>query len=353
MAAEVQPLAGELDILDNRMEGTSITIEPAPEIAIEAITPEARILKEGETLRVQVKIRNRAPIQQVFDLELLWKDQIIATNKINLAGRSMKIEVISWITDVVGEGRIRVRTSPIPYEANPLDNDLAAGLITIMPPNVPPEARASGPAISLSGLTATFNASGSMDPDGELAGYSWDIDGEVSTGMIVQHAFMTPGTYQVNLTVTDDDGKSSSNLTLIEILDPAAFLFWASDERGGMIGEISPGVKVYASTISPGPYNCTLYVITSGTASPGFELIDVTGDPLNIGMDGTTITPVWTPISDGIYDMVLDLDQNGIFSPEYDEIHASVKVVNQAISFIGFTLVTIILHRGRLGGDPP
>jgi PKD repeat protein len=57
-----------------------------------------------------------------------------------------------------------------------------------------------------------FNASGSYDPDGSIESYFWDFgDGTNATGMTVEHAFDEAGNYTVILTVTDDDGASSTD----------------------------------------------------------------------------------------------------------------------------------------------
>ena len=57
-----------------------------------------------------------------------------------------------------------------------------------------------------------FNASGSYDPDGSIESYFWDFgDGTNATGITVEHAFDEAGNYTVILTVTDDDGASSTH----------------------------------------------------------------------------------------------------------------------------------------------
>jgi PKD repeat protein len=72
------------------------------------------------------------------------------------------------------------------------------------PLNTPPVANFS---FTSSGLTANFT-DGSTDGDGTIATRSWNFgDGTaVSTATNPSHAFATAGTYNVALTVTDDDG---------------------------------------------------------------------------------------------------------------------------------------------------
>jgi len=52
----------------------------------------------------------------------------------------------------------------------------------------------------------TFNASASLDPDGTIVSYVWDFgDGDSDNGAMVEHAYTTVGTYNVTLTVSDND----------------------------------------------------------------------------------------------------------------------------------------------------
>ena len=58
-----------------------------------------------------------------------------------------------------------------------------------------------------------FNASDSYDIDGTIESYTWNFgDGNVTTinTPIITHVFTVPGTYTVNLTLTDNDGASRS-----------------------------------------------------------------------------------------------------------------------------------------------
>jgi len=66
----------------------------------------------------------------------------------------------------------------------------------------------------------TFNASNSTDSVGSIMNYEWDFgDGNVTntTEPTINHSYISPGVYTVNLTVTDNDGLTNTtalNLTI-------------------------------------------------------------------------------------------------------------------------------------------
>jgi PKD repeat protein len=77
-----------------------------------------------------------------------------------------------------------------------------------------------------------FDASASFDIDGSILSYDWDFgDGSVGSGVSSSHMFVDPGSFTVTLTVTDDDGLSSSvdhTITVLLAEEPSNFLeeFW-------------------------------------------------------------------------------------------------------------------------------
>ena len=64
-----------------------------------------------------------------------------------------------------------------------------------------------------------FDASSSYDIDGEIISYEWDFgDGTTGTGEIIYHKYCTNGTYDVTLTVRDDDGLTGNITKCIDVL---------------------------------------------------------------------------------------------------------------------------------------
>ncbi|HIC95061.1 TPA: PKD domain-containing protein, partial [Candidatus Bipolaricaulota bacterium] len=68
------------------------------------------------------------------------------------------------------------------------------------------------------GRKLNFDASSSLDPDGQIVSYKWDFgDGGSSDQKVTSHIYASEGTYTVKLIVTDDKGSSvtaSKDLTI-------------------------------------------------------------------------------------------------------------------------------------------
>jgi len=75
----------------------------------------------------------------------------------------------------------------------------------------PDQAPTAVATASCTGLTCSFNGSGSTDPDGTVASYAWTFgDGSTGTGATPTHGYATAGTYTYTLTVTDNQGLAST-----------------------------------------------------------------------------------------------------------------------------------------------
>lgn len=91
--------------------------------------------------------------------------------------------------------------------------------------NRPPEARltlaSSGTGVAP--LVVLFDASQSSDPDGDLLQYRFDFDdGNIRTGADakVSHEFASPGSYDVEVRVTDPSGRTSTASVTINVTTP-------------------------------------------------------------------------------------------------------------------------------------
>ncbi|MGQ9733504.1 MAG: PKD domain-containing protein [Candidatus Bipolaricaulia bacterium] len=74
------------------------------------------------------------------------------------------------------------------------------------------------------GQKVAFDASGSVDPDGEIVRYEWDLDGDLifeAEGKLVERAYDRAGTYRVTLRVTDNDGASATVVREVSVLKAA------------------------------------------------------------------------------------------------------------------------------------
>src|SRR2546426_407143 len=72
------------------------------------------------------------------------------------------------------------------------------------------------------GISVTFDASTSTDPDGSIASYAWNFgDGSSGTGVQASHVFAAKGTFGIRLTVVDSDGLSNETTRTLAIPDRA------------------------------------------------------------------------------------------------------------------------------------
>jgi len=99
------------------------------------------------------------------------------------------------------------------------------GRLVLQPPaspNQPPTAAFTfsppGPVV---GSSVAFNGSISTDADGSIVSYAWSFgDGASGSGSTVNHTYSAPGTYTVQLTVTDDDGATHTKSSPVSVTSP-------------------------------------------------------------------------------------------------------------------------------------
>ena len=75
------------------------------------------------------------------------------------------------------------------------------------------------------GSTVTFDGSASLDRDGSIASWEWDLDGDLAldaTGTVTSFTYDTVGSYDVTLTVTDDQGLTGSQTQALQVTTAAS-----------------------------------------------------------------------------------------------------------------------------------
>ena len=98
-------------------------------------------------------------------------------------------------------------------------SDLSQSVLVHASANVPPTATFTS---SCAGLACSFTGLGS-DGDGTVVGFQWDFcDGAVTATQNATHAYVSPGTYAVELTVMDDGGATGHLSQQVTVAGPQA-----------------------------------------------------------------------------------------------------------------------------------
>jgi len=189
-------------------------------------------------------------------------------------------------------------------------SDTAQTNATIDSALVPPVADANGPYSGTVDDPVQFDGSGSSDADGTIDSYAWDFgDGSTGTGVNPTHAYSTTGTFSVSLTVTDNDGLTSTDNTTATI----------------GIGDLPPVAD------ANGPYTGTVGVPVAfdgtGSTDPNGN-IDTYEWDFGDGNIGTGATPSHTYASAGIYTVTLTVTDTTALS-DSDTTTATIDALPQ------------------------
>lgn len=213
--------------------------------------------------------------------------------------------------------------------------------------NAPPIPQAAYEKIIAAQTETLFDASASIDPDGTIRNYIWDMgDGAVLNGVQVRHSYVEPGVKTIKLTVTDNTDTLNNTVAATftvrvnyppvpmagedQLVNDSLVFFDAgasSDADDPIIayhwdfgdGQQAQGASVSHVYALPGTYTATLTVTdASGTPSAiQTDTVDITiNDPPIADAGGPQIISIGDTVS---FDGSFSTDPDGeIVSYEWD-----------------------------------
>ncbi len=174
---------------------------------------------------------------------------------------------------------------------------------TAAPPNTAPTAAFTS---TQSGLVASLDGRTSFDPDGTIASWTWDFgDGTTDTGATPQHTYAQPGTYDVTLTVTDDDGATGTTTRTVTVAGTPAAQVIASDdfERSA--------TRSWGTADLGGPWTVSTGVgVSAASGGQGRLVMTAPGRAPSALLDGVSTSDL---------DLVFDLGFDKIPAPRVDQ----------------------------------
>ncbi len=142
-------------------------------------------------------------------------------------------------------------------------------------------------------LTCEFDASTSFDPDGSIHTYAWDFgDGETASIADPVYTYLTAGEYNVELTVTDDDGApgtATQTITVTDLTNTPPTVSFTADPTSGF----APLQVRFNATASDSDGSIASYAWTFGDG----------------GTDDVE-DPIYTYYEEGVYEVKLTVTDN-------------------------------------------
>jgi len=258
--------------LDQNLSSVSIPTQPSPLKEIFIINEDAALKKNLSTVSIPTE---PLPIKEIFihleDAEyfeeLLFPKELIndttppIISNITVTNITENSATIKWDTDEFADSLVKYGTSSGAYTKQEYDELFvkkhAVSLYNLSPGtkyyfvvksvdlsgnsaesseytfttsgalNQPPIANFTYyPEKPVVNQSVTFDASSSYDPDGNITSYEWNFgDGNITNTMheIIKHSYSEVGSYEVTLTVTDNEEAKNSTTKIITVYSGAIF----------------------------------------------------------------------------------------------------------------------------------
>jgi len=258
--------------LDQNLSPVSIPTQPSPLKEIFIINEDAALKKNLSTVSIPTE---PLPVKEIFihledakySEELLFPKELIndttppIISNITVTNITENSATIKWDTDEFADSLVKYGTSSGAYTKQEYDELFvkkhAVSLYNLSPGtkyyfvvksvdlsgnsaesseytfttsgalNQPPIANFTySPEKPVVNQPVTFDASSSYDPDGNIISYEWNFgDGNITntTHEIIKHSYSEAGSYEVTLTVKDDEGATNSTTKIITVYSGAIF----------------------------------------------------------------------------------------------------------------------------------
>ncbi|MBI1973792.1 PKD domain-containing protein, partial [Candidatus Micrarchaeota archaeon] len=305
-----RPLTQAANIVSDQASQLNFMLQDNQQPVVQAAGPIANS-KVGRTLSGDAS-QSTDPDGDALSFEWDWDDgttdQTPTTSHIYAAPGDYTVTLT--VTDSLG------LSSAVNFNTHIVLNQLPMAVVNIttptqiQPPLQQPQQRGQPAGLPISGIlkvnqSFTFTGTRSSDPDGMIASYSWDFgDGSTGVGQTVSHFYSQPDDYQVMLTVTDDDGETSTsdigvralanlppsgNITQISACfetQPCTFIAQGSDTDGYVarfLWDFGDATQPSGALPSPSAAATHTYSAT-GNYTLTLTVIDDNGYPANVTM---------------------------------------------------------------------
>ena len=183
------------------------------DVAVADVKPSTTSVMLGDPVSIDVTVDNEGYFTETFDVTTYWnigalRGEIGTKTVTNLeGGTSTTPPSFTWDTTGICTGTYTISAeASLEGETDPADNTFINGEVTVFHPEAPIADFTLSPEKPKVNDMVTFNASASFDPNGQIVSWDWDFnDGNVESGKVVTHAYTEAGTYNVTLTVKDND----------------------------------------------------------------------------------------------------------------------------------------------------
>lgn len=225
------------------------------------------------------------------------------------------LHAVDWVqsgTDGVPSGEAAVVSDSQENQINWSANALLAMDSDGAPP-LPNQAPVASAETNCTGLSCSFDGSGSTDDDGEIVSYAWEFgDGESGTGETAEHAYAEAGSYTATLTVHDDEGATASAEVQVEVVAlpneaPEALITTTCDELSCTFDSVTSSdpdgqITAWAWTSSDGGSSDQAVFehefAEAGTYQISLTVTDDDGETGNIEVDvEVSTTPNQAPVA--------------------------------------------------------